>query len=178
MSVIKANRWQTTSGTTLGTVLQTKYAMKTNTWSVTPGNDTTYDVTGLSVTITPFFATSIIIITTTLYVGSTNMYNLKYRLARNGTYPIQGDAEGGRPRSTGYINQYTSAGYAEYGVGNVGGIHVDTPATVGALTYSVQLGSYGAQTIFLNRSATFQNNPASGYDNVPVSTIIVQEIQQ
>jgi len=170
--------WQNTAGVNRQTILQTKYAMKTSTWSATAGNDTTYDVTGLSVIITPYFTTSLILVTTTLYVGASNMYNLKYRLARNGSYPIQGDAEGGRPRSTGYINQYTSAGYAEYGVGNVGGTHIDTPTSTSAITYSVQLGTYGSQTIYLNRSATFQNQPASGYDNVPVSSIIVQEISQ
>ena len=170
--------WQNTAGVNRQTVLQMKYAMKSSTWSATVSNDTTYDVTGLSVIIPPYFTSSLILITTTLYVASNNMYNLKYRLARNGAYPIQGDAEGGRPRSTGYINQYTAGGYAEYGVGNVGGTHIDTPTSTSAITYSVQLGSYGSQTIYLNRSATFQNQPASGYDNVPVSSIIVQEIAQ
>lgn len=178
MSVIKANKWQNTSGVTLGTVLQTKYAQKTSTWSVTVSNDTTYDVPGLSVTMTPYFANSIILVTTTLYVGSNNMYNLKYRLSRNGTYPIQGDAEGGHPRSTGYLNVYDADTDSTYGVANVGGIHVDTPSTISVLTYTVQLGSYGGQTIYLNRSNAWQNQPASGYDNVPVSSIIVQEIAQ
>lgn len=178
MSTLRTNRFQTLSGQTMGTVLQTKYVQKTNTWSVTVSNDTTYDVTGLSLSLTPFFSTSIILITTTLYVGTNNMYNLKYRIARNGTYPIQGDAEGGRPRATGYLNVYDADSDSTYGVANVGGVHVDTPATTSALTYSVQLGSYASQIIYLNRSATWQNAPASGYDNVPVSSLIIQEIAQ
>jgi hypothetical protein len=177
-SYVQFDVWQSTAGVNRQSVLQTKYALKTSTWSSSVSNDTTYDVPGLSVTITPYFSTSLILITTTLYAGSQNMYNIKYRLARNGTYPIQGDAESGRPRSTGYINQYTSAGYAEYGVGNVGGTHIDTPGSTSAITYSVQLGSYGSQAIYLNRSYTYQNNAASGYDPVPVSSIIVQEIAQ
>jgi hypothetical protein len=106
------------------------------------------------------------------------MYNLKYRLSRNGTYPIQGDAEGGRPRATGYLNVYDADTDSTYGVANVGGVHVDTPATTSPLVYSVQLGSYASQIIYLNRSSAWQNQPASGYDNVPVSSIIVQEIAQ
>jgi len=178
MSTLRTNKFQTLSGQTMGTVIQTKYIQKTNTWSQTVSNDTTYDVPGLSLSITPFFSTSIILITTTLYVGSNNMYNLKYRIARNGTYPIQGDAEGGRPRSTGLLNTYDADTDSTYNTANIGGVHVDTPATTGALTYSVQLGMYGANTIYLNRSQGFQNAPASGYDNVPVSSLIVQEIAQ
>ena len=151
---------------------------KTNTWSSAVTNDVSYDVTGLSITITPFFVTSLILITTTLWVGTDNMYNLKYRLSRNGTYPIQGDAEGGRPRATSTLNTYDADTDSGYNLVNIGGTHVDTPASTSALTYTVQLGSYNGHTIYLNRSVNFQNQPASGYDTVPVSSIIVQEIAQ
>jgi hypothetical protein len=178
MSIIRTNKLQTVAGSTMQTVLQTKYAQKTNTWSSAVVNDVSYDVTGLSVTITPFFSTSIILITTTLWVGTDNMYNLKYRLSRNGTYPIQGDAEGGRPQATGTLNMYDADTDSGYNLGNIGGTHIDTPATTNPLTYTVQLGSYNGHTIYLNRSVNFQNQPASGYDTVPVSSIIVQEIAQ
>lgn len=178
MSTLRTNRFQTLSGQTMGIVLQTRYIQKTNTWSQTGNNDVTFDVPGLSLSITPFFSTSIILITTTLYVGSNNMYNLKYRIARNGTYPIQGDAEGGRPRSTGLLNTYDADTDSTYNVANIGGVHVDTPNSTSALIYSVQLGMYGTNPIYLNRSQQWQNLPASGYDNVPVSSLIVQEIAQ
>lgn len=180
MSIIKANKWQTATGSTVGTVLQTKYVHKTNTWSATCSGATMYDVTGLAVTITPYFATSLILITATLYVGANqNSYNLRYTIKRNSVTPILGDAEGGRAQSTGYVNPYdndTTTG--AYQVANVGGVHMDAPATTSALTYQVQVAGYSGSTIYLNRSHNWQNNPALGYDSQPVSSLIIQEIAQ
>lgn len=161
-----------------GVVLQTVYTHKTSTWSAVCSGNTLYDVTGLAATITPTSANSLILVQTTIYVGANqNAYNLRYQLRRNGSNIIVGDAEGGRVVSTGYVNPYdddaTTGGYQ---VANVGGVHMDAPASTSALTYQVAVAGYSGSTIYLNRSHNWQNSPAGGYDSVPVSSIILMEI--
>lgn len=161
-----------------GAVLQTVYTHKTSTFSVACSGNTLYDVTGLAATITPTSTTSLILVQTTIYMGGNqNAYNFRYQLKRNGTAVIVGDAEGGRPVSTGYMNVYDSiAQDGAYQVTNVGGVHMDTPASTSALTYQVAIAGYNGSTVYLNRSATWQNSFANGYDSVPVSSIILMEI--
>jgi hypothetical protein len=174
--------WQNTAGVNRQTVVQTKYVHKGSTFSASVSGDSFYDVTGMSIVITPNFTNSLILLKTTLWVGTTN-YQIKYRISRsiNGSvsYPILGDAEGGRPQATGMANYYSAVSSdMYYNVGSVGGTHIDVPGTISAITYSVQISSYSGQTVYLNRSPTWQNNAAAGYDSVPVSSFIIQEILQ
>lgn len=183
MSIIRADQWQRSNGTNLGTVLQTKYVHKTNSWSVATTGDLVYEIPGMSINITPFSSTSWMLIMVTLFTGagSGSGYHQKYRIVRNGTTPngLLGDAEGGRSRATGMINLYNaSASDWQYNVGFMGGTHVDTPATTSLLTYSIHASSYNGTTFFLNRSSTWQNQPTLGYDSMPVSSMIIMEIAQ
>jgi hypothetical protein len=182
MSIIRADQWQRSNGTNLGTVLQTKYVHKTNSFSVASVGDNFYEIPGMSINITPFSPTSWMLIMVTLFVSSSSSaYHQKYRIVRNGSTPnaLLGDAEGGRPRATGMINIYNaSGGDWQYNVGFLGGTHVDTPATTSPLTYSIWGASYQGSTFYLNRSTTWQNVPGSGYDSMPVSSMIVMEIAQ
>ena len=166
-----------------GKVMQVVHTAKTSTFvgtSVSDSGGYFIDVTGLSASITPLLATSKILIMTTLFVGVTTVsagyqqaYRLKRTIGASTTFPIVGDAEGGRPRATGRINMY---GTNTYFMSMQGGVHHDSPATTSAITYQVQIGGYaGSPIVYLNRSETFQVL-AGDYDAVPVSTITLMEI--
>lgn len=170
-----------------GSILQVVHTSKTNTFtgtSVVDNGGYFIDVTGLSATITPTLSTSRILILTQLYVGSQSTgsgYQQSYRLKKTvggvTSFPILGDAESNRPRSTGTVNMYNnSAGASQYNMASLAGTHQDSPATTSAITYQVQLGGYSsAPAVFLNRSGAFQVL-AGDYDTVPVSTITLMEI--
>ena len=166
-----------------GKVVQVVHTAKTSTFvgtSVPDNGGYFIDVTGLSASITPLLSTSKILIMTTIYMGLTTAssgYQQSYRLKRTigGTvaFPILGDAEGGRPRATGRVNNY---GANQYWMMLSGGTHHDSPATTSAITYQVQVGGYSSSpTMYVNRSETFQAS-AGEYDTVPVSTITLMEI--
>jgi hypothetical protein len=181
MSIVRADVWQTAAGVAQNSVLQVARAVKTNTWSAATAGNNFYDVTGLSVTITPRFANSLIVLMSTLYLSTSNAYQQKWRYTRNGSTFLLGDAEGGRPQATGMVNTYYAVGGldgAQYQVNQAGGTHWDLPGSTAALTYQIQAAAYSGQTIFLNRNSGWQNAPASGYDAVPVSSLIVMEIAQ
>jgi hypothetical protein len=170
-----------------GAVLQVVHTTKTNSFtgtSVVDNGGYFVDVTGLSATITPTLSTSRILILTQLYVGSQTTgsgYQQTYRLKKTvggvTSFPVVGDAEGGRPRSTGTINMYNvGSGASQYNISSLAGTHQDSPATTSAITYQVQLGGYSsAPAVFLNRSGAFQLL-GGDYDAVPVSTITLMEI--
>jgi hypothetical protein len=166
-----------------GAVLQVVHTQKTNTFvgtSVLDNGGYYIDVTGLSASITPISTSSRILIVANMYIGLTSAsggYQQSYRLKRTiggtTTFPILGDAEGGRPRATGRINNYNTN---QFWMGIVGGTHQDSPNTTSAITYQVQLGGYSASPImYLNRQENFQFL-ANDYDTVPVSTLTLMEI--
>jgi hypothetical protein len=180
MSVIKANKWQTTSGITYNSIIQVVTTNKTNSFvgtSVNTGNGHFIDVTGMAATITPFLATSKILVMLSMYVGATTTasgYNQHVRIKRNGVYPIIGDAEGSRPRVSARINMYS---LNTYSMQMLTGNWIDSPGSTAALTYQVEMGGYsGSPIIYVNRSETQQNT--ADYDGVPVSTITLMEIAQ
>jgi hypothetical protein len=182
MSIIRADQWQRSNGTNLGTVLQTKYVHKTNSWSGAPAGDTYLEIPGMSISITPFSLTSWFLINVTLFCStSASGYHEKFRIVRNGSTPnaLLGDAEGGRPRATGMINIYNAGNSdGQYNVGFLGGTWVDTPATTSPLTYRIDAAAYNGNTFYLNRSTAWQNQPTLGYDAMPVSSMIIMEIAQ
>jgi len=171
------------NGVGVGKVLQVVYTSKPSTFvgtSVVDNGGYFIDVTGLSATITPTSASSKILIFATLFIGPSTVasgYQQTYRLKRTiggvVSFPILGDAEGGRPGGTGRINLYIPTQYA---MNMNGGTHQDTPNTTSAITYQVQLGGYsGSPIVYLNRAETFQAS-AGNYDVVPVSTLTLMEI--
>ncbi len=170
-----------------GAILQVIQTTKTNTFvgtSVLDNGGYFIDVTGLSASITPTSSASRILILSTLYIGSTSVsggyqqgYRLKRTIGGTTTFPILGDAEGGRPRGTGRVNVYNqSSGTVTYRMTMQGGVHQDSPSTISAITYQVQIGGYSSGPIvYLNRAETFQVL-ANDYDVVPVSTLTLMEI--
>lgn len=159
-----------------GKVLQVGYVSKTDSWSQATTLNNFYDVPGLSLTITPDSVNSKILLTTSLYAGSSS-YQMKYRILRNWVPIILGAGEGGRPVTTWVINLYDdNATINWYQIWFFWGTYQDSPSTTSAVTYKIQMASYNWTTVYLNRSHNWQNFPANGYDATPVSSMVAMEI--
>lgn len=184
MSIVKADKWQSLQGTQYNSILQVVSANKSNTWSGSTsqtGNGYFVAIPGLAATITPLFSTSKILIQVTLWAGAygtaTSGYQQHMRINRNGSYPIIGDNESSRPRSTGAINMYQGSANAQYAMGAISGMWLDSPATTAALTYQVEYGGYSssAGANYVNRAENYQLS-TNDYNSVPVSSITLMEI--
>ena len=148
-------------------VLQVVSTALTSTFS---SSSTTYvDVTGLSVSITPKFSTSKILVRIDISTSSTSMGI--FQIVRGSTPIAIGDSGGGsHTQSTTEPLQWTGSNGDR---GTYGGMTwLDQPATTSATTYKVQ--GYGdAGTWYLNRTASDSN---AIYGPRSVSTITVMEI--
>ena len=171
MSTLKTNAIQTIAGKTIlnssGSILQVVSATKTNTFSTNTGWG---EVPGLSVSITPSSTTSKILVTANLSSSQRNgAYSAYYRLARNGTAIILGDAEGSRTRTTtgGFSDYY---GYATWPYNFT---YLDSPSSTSSLTYSIQAFDPYNQTIYLNRP---QNDTDLSFYGRGTSTITAMEV--
>jgi len=162
------NTWQNTAGVARNTVLQVVQTVKTDTFTTT---STTYtDITGMSVTIAPYFATSKILVELSLCFTSTINTQAYVRLMRDSTAICIGDTNGSRVRFT--MNQFFNQ---ENEVPTSSILFFDSPATSSALVYKVQAQTQGAGTVFVNRSSTWSNDSTSG---TGISIITVMEIAQ
>ena len=156
-----------------GGVVQVKSVTKTDTFTK-PTNTTAFvDITGLSVSITPKFNTSKILVMYDLCWGI-NDGHASMRLMRDST-PIKiGDAASSRTRATGHWHQDDS-GNDEYDITQHSGTFLDSPATTSATTYKLQIGNphSSSYTVFVNRSGA--DNDAA-WEARTCSTITVMEI--
>jgi hypothetical protein len=160
-----------------GSVIQVVQGVKTDTWSALPAAGTYSPVTGLSVSITPQFSNSKILVTVNMFVGY-QAYMFKGLIKRNGNIILQGDAAGVRPRSTIAGGSYAgSATYEQYQLLPTSMTYLDSPATTSACSYTVELACYSTNAVTLNRSYVWQAS-ANDYDGTPASTIIAMEIAQ
>lgn len=164
-----------------GTVVQVKHGgtggvMAYQTLAGT--DDSAY--TGISVTITPKYANSEIYIDFAVTMG-TSGYQTKLFLIRSvggvETKIGAGDEYNGRSRATASVHPYddnaTTAGYLTAQLAN----HiVDRPNTTEPVTYFLKMGGYSGATVYLNRSANWQNGTTLGYDAVPSSNMKVMEV--
>ena len=125
------------------------------------------NLTGMTVSITPTSNTSKILVHCFASVNQDGgVMAALYRLARDGTGILVGDAAGSRTSA--------SSGPHDDGDTKAAFVILDSPATTSAVTYTYQArGATGNATIYLNRSKTDTN----AADNIrSASTIIVQEI--
>jgi len=186
MSILKTNTIQTVAGKSIlnstGSILQVVHTTLTTSFTGTStqtGTGFYIDVTGLSASITPSSTSNRILILTNMYVGATATnggYQQHYRIKRNGTPVILGTSEGGRPTSTGRINQYNSDTDIQYRMSMLSGVHYDSPGSSSSLTYQIELGGYtSSPVIFVNRPSTWQAL-ANDYDSTPVSTLTLMEV--
>ena len=169
---------KTTGGRTYmpGHIVQVKQTAKTDLWSATPSTGVFVEVTGFSVSITPTTTSSKILVMVDAYVGRHN-YQVLGLVKRNGTTIAVGDTSGTRPRVSFNVNGYAGGSNDAYQLLPTGFTYLDSPSSTSACNYTVELSSYGGNTVYFNRSEIFQQN-ANDYDGLPVSTITVMEVAQ
>ena len=122
-----------------GGIIQVQSVTKTDTFTKASGGGSSFvDVTGLSVSITPKFNTSKILVLYDMGWGS-NTGHCSCRLMRDST-PIKiGDASGNKTRVTGQMHHAGSND--QYDIEQVSGTFLDSPATTSAVTYKMQVGT-------------------------------------
>jgi hypothetical protein len=170
----------TTGSPQSGGVIQTLQTVLTTTVSKSGGSGygTLTDITGLSVSITPKFSTSKILVT--LQIGAADWdysgasaQSAGFAITRNGSLVTgaTGSPAGGQGRGWFGVMYY---GYET--VQSATGMYLDSPASTSAQTYQAQwFVSSSAQTVYLNRSGRNAGNTEAG-NSVYCSTITVQEI--
>lgn len=145
-----------------GSVLQVLQTVKYDTFTVSSANQTYYDITGLSVSITPKSTSSKILINATVQGVST--YDGGLRLVRDST--VIGVPSGGWTNNLSFFG-VRGATYEAY---TSGGSFLDSPATTSTLTYKVQCTGSSNTLIYVNRT------PNSDTDERTISSITVMEI--
>ena len=139
-----------------GGIIQVVSTVKTDTFSTTSTSFT--DITGYSVSITPKFSSSKILIMGTLVAGYgvSSAYALYFRLMRGSTPICVGDSDGNK----------TQASFGTQGLANTDTTisfpfqFLDSPNTTSATTYKVQATSENPQTLYINRSLETDGNAA------------------
>lgn len=155
-----------TTQASAGSVLQVVSTTKTDAFSTS--STTVVDITGLSVTITPKFATSKILVQVVVTGGSTDTTGIAtiFQLVRGSTSIGQS--------TVGALSYNGSFSFANRTTGtqNVqtsGVIYLDSPATTSATTYKIQCAT-SAGTLYVNR------DPSASAGEGCTSSITVMEI--
>ena len=156
------------------TVLNTTVSKSSGT-----GYSTLTDITGLSVSITPKFSTSKILVT--LQIGATDWdsssssaQSAGFALTRNGSLVTGalGAASGSNGRGWFGVLYYSFES-----VQSASGMYLDSPASTSAQTYQAQwFVSSSATTVYINRSGRLASGSAEAGNSTYCSTITVQEI--
>ena len=150
-----------------GSILQVLQTTKTDTFSASGSSGTVwFDITGISVSITPSSTSSRILILTQVSTTSNNSSGL--RLVRNSTALNVGNASGSRSQTT--SGQWYTGN--SYNVLPFTLAYVDSPATTSATTYKVQ-AFCAPGTFRVNQS----NDDNDNFEHTrSASSIIVMEI--
>lgn len=176
-SILKFDEWQNTAGVKRGTVLQVVSVFDNTHYVFNAGSsnqNTFYNVTGLSLSITPSSASNKILLLAAVTGGQYgNGYNGFARLARNGSGIALSDSRG----------IFISGGTATTGWRTVDGseicsnsmMFVDSPASTSAITYNVQVCNSGGSGYpsYVNRS----HAPDTSWQQAGTSSLIAMEIQ-
>ena len=183
VSTLKTNTIQAATGTTInvasgqvltqpGTVLQVVSTTKTDTFTSSATGP--IDITGLSVTITPKYATSKIFVMFNAHIVGFDA-GTGIRLLRGSTDLALGDADGSKARMTA-IGMYSNASSPnQYDGGSTNASFLDSPATTSATTYKLQAQCLSTNGMVVNRSRYNEDN---GNASRGSSTITVMEIAQ
>jgi hypothetical protein len=157
-----------TTQASAGVVLQCVSTAKTDTF--TTSSLSYVDVTGLSVSITPKFSTSKILVMYQCGTGVDNSQQAVYmQLVRGSTAIFIGDTASLRPLGTS-ANGISS----QYAVLTSGGSYLDSPATTSSTTYKIQIRTNAGLAAYVNRSVADRDN--ANYDIRTSSSITVMEI--
>lgn len=148
----------------IGSVLQVVSASKSDTFSTSSTSFT--DITGLSLSITPKFTTSKILVFMAVQVSTNGIDAPMVQMVRNSTAIGIGDARGSRTRNT------SQGIFSSNSVSSLTGITLDSPSTTSATTYKLQT-RIDSSTAYINtQSATADGT----YHGTNYSTIMVMEI--
>ena len=160
-----------------GKILQVVTAAKTDTFTLSSATFT--DITGLSVTTAALSSTSSRVkITVSLgrvAINSAVAASVGFRLMRDSTAIGIGDAAGNRTRSTFLVVAVPVAANDNYSPGGYSFTFVDSPSTVSATTYKLQMATEPGATGYINRSY-LDSNPSAVYNTRTASTITIEEI--
>jgi hypothetical protein len=156
-----------TLGAGMGKVLQVVQTFKSDAFSSTA--DGFFDITGLSVAITPSSASNKVLVISDLAIGSSdlNSFNHGFKVLRGAT--DVGISTAGSTNFSGGVNMYLSGGQYPYLFGNMK-MFLDSPATTSAITYKIQGTKISADGTF------YVNRKGSGTDVGGTSAITVMEI--
>jgi len=162
-----------TSTTATGKILQVQQAVKTDTQSFSTGSSTVsdsyFDITGLSVTLTPSSGTKCLV-SYDVNLGGEGAYRQGIAMFRDSTQIYLGDADGSKIRLSSF--NYT----ASVGLEDHGGSFLDTHGADGSTAVTYKLQIYVAtpgRTSRVNRSHTDSDDRATGR---VVSSITVMEV--
>ena len=152
-----------------GGIIQVVSTTKTDTFDTT--STSFVDITGLSVSITPKFSTSKILVT---YHTNASMEDDGYRgglrLMRDSTAIFVGDSAGSRPQLSNHLVEATGT-QQQF---SYSGQTLDSPATTSAVTYKLQAISLDSgRQININKSYGDNNDALNGRT---ASSITVMEV--
>jgi hypothetical protein len=179
-STLRFDKWENTLGQAYTNILQVKTSEKIDTFATTPGA-LWADIPNLSVTITPKFSNSkILILADIKAAGTADQSIVRSKVIRGvgGSFLNVGvgTAVGSRSPVLGqfYINV---AGAGIYYMAQIGGIILDSPSTTNEITYKAQIGGdSNSLTLYVNRT---QGDRDGAYqDGRGYSSITAMEIAQ
>ena len=149
-----------------GAVLQAQSTSLAGAFSVSAAYGTWYDVTGLSVNITPSSVNSKILVFADVNCFAASVYS-STQIVRSGTAIYQGSG-GSQTGGNSLMEVYPIYTYGPWGFRTA--VYLDSPATTSTTTYKIQVAniSSGTYTVYVN-------NRGDSYFAVP-SSITVMEI--
>ena len=165
------------SGTSMptGSVIQVKSASKTDAGS--KSSTQSYDIPGLSVSITPTSATNKIFIIFNLNIQSSGSFGADVvRLIRDSTNICIADSVGSYTRGSNAVTRHEVGDNYDYTGWSIVNSFLDSPGDTNAHTYKINLYDHTANnTVWINRDRE-DGGDSSGYRRT-VSTITVMEIK-
>jgi hypothetical protein len=166
-STMRFDKWENSLGQPYGTVLQVVQVVRTTTFST---SSTSYvDVTGLSVTITPRFASSKILVTGDFYFGtSSGGFSAHAQLVRGSTPIYVGSATGAATSATSSVRPFNGSPFQR-----ATPVFLDSPNTTSPITYKVQtrIGTSGANSVWGGDGGTTDGNQSTVAQSITLMEI-------
>ena len=155
-----------------GSVLQVVSTFVTN--AFTTSSTSMIDITGMTVSITPRATANKIFVVVSMSVSqATGNYQFAFQLLRGAT-PVGIGTLG----TTGPNYSFTFAAASTNTPTGCGWSYLDSPASVSALTYKIQVrGQVGTPVFSLNNAPFYLNGGSDIYQGAYTSSITVMEIQ-
>lgn len=174
-SIAKFDTWQNTAGVARQTILQVVTTPFTAAFSAANSASDFQNVSGFAATITPYSASSRIVVTISMGCAGaqTGVANSTgWRITRNGAAVLIGDASSSRPRSS-FTTTHSAINADHAFMAHFSGI--DSPSTTSACTYQLQFWTEGNSTTYINRVPNFADE-AQPYRSIRHSSITLMEI--